>query len=140
MLTAAHVDWPQQSRIVELVDNRDGTISIFGTLVDHAGPASPGTPAPGAVLDLASWSRELAFNDPQAKAKALGEDADRNVELMLRAPFPLRAAATPPAAGRGGTLPATGGDDRTRAAVAAVAVAGAAAAAAGARASAPETT
>src|SRR2546421_7114852 len=27
--TAAHIDWPEQSRIIELVDNLDGTVSIF---------------------------------------------------------------------------------------------------------------
>ena len=38
--TAAHVDWPQQARTVELVDNRNGTLSIFGTIVDHVAPTS----------------------------------------------------------------------------------------------------
>ena len=36
--TASHIDWPQQSRLIELADNRDGTLSIFTTMVDHAGP------------------------------------------------------------------------------------------------------
>ena len=43
--TASEIDWPIQSRLIELMDNRDGTLSIFGTLIDHA--ASVGTPAPG---------------------------------------------------------------------------------------------
>jgi metallophosphoesterase (TIGR03767 family) len=38
--TAAHIDWPEQSRIVEIVDNRDGTLSIFGTIIDHSGPVA----------------------------------------------------------------------------------------------------
>ena len=38
--TAAHIDWPQQSRVLELVDNQDGTLSIFGTILDMAAPAS----------------------------------------------------------------------------------------------------
>ena len=116
VLTAAHVDWPQQSRIVELVDNRDGTLSIFGTLVEHAAPARPSGIGPGRVLDLASWSRELSFNDPQAKLGALGGEQDRNVELVLPAPFALRAAGVDGAtadgiAGRGtrmAELPRTG--------------------------------
>ena len=35
--TAAHIDWPLQSRIIEVADNRDGTLSLFTTVVDHAG-------------------------------------------------------------------------------------------------------
>jgi hypothetical protein len=31
--TAAHVDYPEHARIIELVDNRDGTLSIFGTVI-----------------------------------------------------------------------------------------------------------
>ena len=117
VLTAAHVDWPQQARIVELADNGDGTLSIFGTLTEHAAPARPGGVGPGRVLDLAAWSRELSFNDPQADLGALGAPGDRNVELVLPAPFDLRSlAATSPggrtgsAAGAGvrGELPATG--------------------------------
>ena len=37
--TASHVDFPQQARIVELADNHDGTLSIFGTIVDSAASA-----------------------------------------------------------------------------------------------------
>jgi metallophosphoesterase (TIGR03767 family) len=92
--TAAHIDWPQQARTVELVDNRDGTLSIFGTLVDHAGPPSWGA-HPTTPLELASLSRELGANDWQDGPSPAGEDGrrgaveDRNVELLLPAPFQL---------------------------------------------------
>ncbi|MGP4029758.1 TIGR03767 family metallophosphoesterase [Actinomadura sp. 3N407] len=85
--TAAHIDFPQQSRIVELADNGDGTLSIFATILDSAGPASYG----GRLTDpvrLASLSRELAGNDWQDRDDGRrGETADRNVELLLPAPF-----------------------------------------------------
>lgn len=90
--TAAHVDWPQQSRIVEVVDNGDGTLSIFGTIVDHAAPANWPT-NPKSALQLAALSRELAVNDPQREAETATRDgrrgtlADRNVELLIKAPF-----------------------------------------------------
>ncbi len=45
---AAEADWPQQSRLLEVFDNHDGTLSIFGTILDHIGQAAapaPGTPA-----------------------------------------------------------------------------------------------
>jgi hypothetical protein len=98
--TASHVDFPQQARIVELADNRDGTISIFGTIVDSAAPlAVPGSlDSPQA---LAALSRELAANDWQERPAApgaagqpdgrRGKVEDRNVELLVRAPFKLPA-------------------------------------------------
>lgn len=90
--TASHADWPQQSRVVELINNGDGTLSIFGTIIDHAAPsARPAKPA--TPLELAALSRELAVNDPQNPAETPSIDgrrgtlADRNVELLLRAPY-----------------------------------------------------
>ncbi len=90
--TASHIDWPQQSRVLELVDNGDGTLSIFGTIVDHAAPATwsanPSTP-----LELAALARELGINDPQRDPETATKDgkrgtrADRNVELVVRTPF-----------------------------------------------------
>lgn len=86
ILTSAHIDWPEHARLVEIVDNADGTLSIFATLVDHAGPVTP-TIGDGSVLNLASASRELSVNDPHADPAAIGTVNDRNVELLLRAPF-----------------------------------------------------
>ena len=90
--TASHVDFPQHARLVELVDNDDGTLSIFCTMVDHAAPAATDA-GDHSVLGLASIARELAANDPQAAtAERLGAPEDRNVELVLTAPFDLKAA------------------------------------------------
>lgn len=83
--TAAHVDHPQHARIVEVVDNHDGTLSIFATLVDHAGPAATAD-QPTGVLELASLSRELAVNEFQEPADRVGQPGDRNVELLLPTP------------------------------------------------------
>ena len=90
--TASEIDWPIQSRLIELMDNRDGTLSIFGTLIDHgatfATPA-PGTPAGGLRPDaLAALAREFAYNDPQVGVEdgAEGRPQDRNVELLLDDP------------------------------------------------------
>jgi metallophosphoesterase (TIGR03767 family) len=90
--TAAHIDWPQQARVIELVDNRNGTLSVFGTLVDHAAPRHYGS-TPRDPLALAALSRELGANDWQNAAPTPTEDGrrgaveDRNVELLLPAPF-----------------------------------------------------
>ena len=96
LTTAAHIDAPQHARIVEIVDNGDGTLSIFGTLVDHGGPTrvAPDDRSPSA---LASHARELAWNDPQTGVPAaLGEPGDRNVELLLTRPFADRPTPAPP--------------------------------------------
>ncbi len=94
--TASHIDWPQQVRTIEVADNADGTLSIFGTLVDSAAPArwdgSLDSP-----LALAALSRELAANDPQrwdrpgaGADRFRGARDDRNVELLLPRPPRLR--------------------------------------------------
>lgn len=35
IMTSAIADWPSQARTIELVDNGDGTLSIFATLIDY---------------------------------------------------------------------------------------------------------
>jgi metallophosphoesterase (TIGR03767 family) len=83
--TASHVDFPQQARLVEVVDNKDGTLSIFCTMLEHLAPVTPPEEASG-VLDLASLCRELAANDVHRREEALGTDVDLNVELLLADP------------------------------------------------------
>lgn len=87
--TASCVDFPQQQQLVDVVDNRDGTMSIFVTALDHAAPP---TWAQGDLSQtgLASLSRELAANSPLSKPTLLaGSPLDRNVELLMPAPFDL---------------------------------------------------
>lgn len=91
--TASHIDWPQQSRLIEITDNEDGTLSIFTTMVDHAAkiamPKNFDSPA-----QLAALSRLLAANDPGAATASGGRNAEkrrgtkwaRNVELIVGAP------------------------------------------------------
>jgi metallophosphoesterase (TIGR03767 family) len=88
--TSAIADWPSQSRVLEIFDNNDGTLSIFGTLLNTAAPiAAPpsGTPAAGFTPDeMASVARTLTYNDPQAGPGAEGDNGDRNVELLINDP------------------------------------------------------
>jgi metallophosphoesterase (TIGR03767 family) len=87
--TAAHCDWICQSRLIEVLDNADGTLSIACTMIDHAAPAVPGGSDP--VLRHASIHRELAANDYQLgfASDGPGTPQDRNVELVIKAPFPV---------------------------------------------------
>lgn len=86
--TASCIDFPQQQQVIELVDNRDGTLSIFTTALDHASPAEwNGDLTP---TGLASLSRQLSANDwVENPVMRMGSELDRNAELLLPAPFDL---------------------------------------------------
>ena len=85
--TAAHIDWPPQSRIVELVDNADGTLSVFTTMID-LDTADP-------VVALA---QQLMANDPQGgfDGSGPGVPEDRNTELIITNPFSQTGPAPTP--------------------------------------------
>ena len=77
--TASSTDWPGQGRLVELVDNGDGTLSILTTVFDHAAPEG----------SMAARARTLSLVDYQAgwrKRDGSGEIEDRNTELVQRLP------------------------------------------------------
>jgi metallophosphoesterase (TIGR03767 family) len=89
--TASCVDYPQQQQMVEIVDNRDGTMSIFTTVVDHASDPV-WREGDFSQTGLASLSRQLASNDfTENPMMRRGGDDDRNTELLLPAPFDLSA-------------------------------------------------
>jgi metallophosphoesterase (TIGR03767 family) len=109
---AAEADWPQQSRLLQIFDNRDGTLSLFGTILDHASEAT--APAPGTnastmtPADLASIGRTLSYNDDQTGGRACAPDPcgeggpeDRNVELLVSDP----RRSSVPISGRGTKKP-----------------------------------
>lgn len=92
---AAEADWPQQARLLQLFDNHDGTLSLFGTIIDHASNATAPTGAATSfdTNDLASVGRTLSYNDPDSGARACGDTPcgegaakDRNVELLIKDP------------------------------------------------------
>jgi metallophosphoesterase (TIGR03767 family) len=92
--------WPSRSRSIEIADNHDGTISVFGLLFDGAAPANPRTArwnddatneaslgAQRATNEdwLASAAREIALHDPQRPSAPVA--ASGNVELVLTHPW-----------------------------------------------------
>lgn len=101
IVTSSHTDWPQQSRIIDLTDNGNGTLSIFTQVIEHSAPPRPAKKrrVRGRILPqrevtrLASIARELAFNDPHVEngedgfSDRRGTPLDRNVELLLRNPY-----------------------------------------------------
>ena len=90
IVTASHLEWPQQSRVVELANLENGTIAIYTTAIDHSAPPRPGKSGP---QRLASIARELALNEPQAEngedgsADRRGTRLDRNTTLLVPIPY-----------------------------------------------------
>ena len=75
-----------QSRLVEVADNRDGTLSLFTTMLDHAGPLTHGFDLTDPTA-LAGLARELGANDPQERShNRRGVRGARNVELLVADP------------------------------------------------------
>jgi len=82
--TCSLIEWPQQGRLIELVDRRDGTAEIWLTLTDFDTDHQPG----GA---LAQASRFLALYEVHSGANGSGGDdegdlGDRNVVLPVAVP------------------------------------------------------
>ena len=91
--TASCIDYPQQSQVVDVVDNRDGTLSMFCVTLDHASPAE-WREGDFSQVGLASLSRQLSSNDWTATPlMRRGSPLDRNVELLLPSPFDLSTIA-----------------------------------------------
>jgi hypothetical protein len=91
VITGTLAGAPQQARLVELMDNRDGTLSVFTTMIDHAAPAAPPAPGRASAIDeagLASISRTLAWERRPVRngSRATSGPNMRNVELVLRDP------------------------------------------------------
>ena len=100
--TASPVAYPMQSRLLEVTDNGDGTVSLFSTVYDLSAPIDPrdaGDPTPGDEVNeeqLAAVARSVGAQDPQLDPEAAGLAAsDRNAELMLTVPFDLPRVQTP---------------------------------------------
>src|SRR5260370_36099692 len=60
--TCSIVDWPCQARVVEVFEAGDDLLAIACTMVDHDGPAHPGSAIEPAALG--ALHRELAANVP----------------------------------------------------------------------------
>ncbi|RLA60015.1 MAG: hypothetical protein DRQ89_13375 [Epsilonproteobacteria bacterium] len=103
--TSSTVEWPQQSRLLEIMDNQDGSLSIFATVIDpFAGLEAPPTGSPAAGFNheaLVAAGHRIAQGDVDWRQGG-GVDAegrfrnfngqmrniDSNVELSLPDPRP----------------------------------------------------
>ena len=89
--TASHIDWPQQSRTIEIVRANNGDIYIGMTVIDHAGGADyreAQTPveiaALARVLSANVWQRRESLGAPHSESWAEGELDERNTVLRIR--------------------------------------------------------
>ena len=83
--TTGLVDWPQQLRFIEIVDNRDGTGSIYCTMVDYEIPDE---------LPVLEGGRFYALFDVQGGGlpAGYGQVESRNAILRFKWPPALAAA------------------------------------------------
>ena len=73
--TASLIDWPSQTRAVEIIRHADGTLELVCTLLDHDAQAG----------SLAALHRDLAQRFAgEAALHMQGEAQDGNVRLLLR--------------------------------------------------------
>ena len=84
--TASHIEFPQQARIVEVCDNRDGTLSLFTTLIESDAPYQASYDD-GSQAALASLYREFSLNDLNYTGSHEGLAKDHNTELLLAHPL-----------------------------------------------------
>jgi metallophosphoesterase (TIGR03767 family) len=118
--TASVADMPSESRMFEISDNTDGTLSIFSTIIEGLAPPDPRAMdwaeddatkeiEHGAARNsnedwLASFGREVGYHDPQGNVEGARGEADvRNVELLLPAPFDLNPQVATTLTYRGST-------------------------------------
>ena len=98
--TAAEADWPQQSRLLQIFDNHDGTLSIFGTVPrprQQRDRADLDLNPPPRSLELASVGRTLSYNDTQKGAREctpnLRRGPAKGPQCRASAPQPAARAA-----------------------------------------------
>lgn len=94
--TGSHIDWPQQSRVIEILKAENQQIVIGTSILDHAGPLEfHGTDSEMRdPVALAGFSRLLAANDwqrhregPNSFEAMEGETKDRNIWLWAKDPL-----------------------------------------------------
>lgn len=85
IMTSALADWPSQARTIEIVDNADGTLSIFATLIDY--DTDDCFERRFRALTQIEWAS--AWADERSH-----DASDHNVELIRTVPTSATAAIT----------------------------------------------
>lgn len=90
IMTPALADWPSQSRVIEIVDNANGTLSIFATNIDYdENSCMERRYRRLTLIDFVSaWTDDANVEDPD----------HLNVELVIPVPMTAATAVTAAAA------------------------------------------
>lgn len=82
--TDSAMDWPQQSRLLEVVKNAKGQLAVVSTMIDQASPPQIDPSVTTATtLELASISRAIAYELREPSPQGAGTKSDRNVLIPL---------------------------------------------------------
>ncbi len=84
--TSSLIDWPQQTRLIEIVDNWDGTGSIYATMLNYQIPMD---------MPVVEGGRYYSLYDVQEGNGELGTEGDpqdRNANLVFTWPQDIAAA------------------------------------------------
>ena len=88
--TASHIDWPIQSRLLEITSG-GGVISVFTTLMDPDTPLDWRDENLHTPKGLASLARELAANDLQQRDHGVLSDPDTPKTAMCNCSYQPRS-------------------------------------------------
>lgn len=81
--TTSGMDWPEQARLVEVVENSAGQLAIASTMIDQAANPRIDTSATSAdPMALASIARVIAYR-LEGSGTGAGQPSDRNVIIDL---------------------------------------------------------
>ncbi|MEV0459197.1 TIGR03767 family metallophosphoesterase [Catellatospora methionotrophica] len=85
--TASHIDWPIQSRVIEMTEGAD-VLSIYTTMIDADAPLNYAGDISTSKA-LAALGRQLAANDIQGVGNHQAKFNHRNTQLLLPMPFSM---------------------------------------------------
>ena len=93
--TASHVDWPQQSRVVEIVEVADGEMVIGLTVIDHVAALDydnsqdpVALAALSRVLSANVWQRRAELGSRNPLTFGEGTPEDRNIVISIKRGLP----------------------------------------------------
>jgi hypothetical protein len=93
--TSSHLDWPQQSRLIEIAWEPSSTetdpdsVFIYATMVDHIANPRPRPKRQSKVEYLASRARVESYYRSACGCLPEGRPLHRNVKLVIKAPFDM---------------------------------------------------
>lgn len=86
--TASHIDWPQQSRILEIAENNNGTLSIFSTIINHLSPANVHR------TEFPNKCCNTSFSSSHSTTSGCGESSEKSSEKVCQEKYNITEIAS----------------------------------------------